>query len=155
MKLLKIGLILSAFALFVFACAENRSVNTNTNAGANSNANGNPTTVNANTISNAINNSQPVVGDEMAAGRKIYSQICSNCHKEDGSGGKVTIEGKTINAENLTSDHAKKESDADFTDAIKNGIKDEGMPAFGDRLSDQEINNVIRYIRTELQGKKM
>lgn len=151
MKLLKIGLVITCFALFIFACAENTNVNTNTNL----NANGNPTNVNGNTISNAINNSQPVVGDETASGRKIYTEICANCHKQDGTGGKVTIEGKTINAENFTSEHAKKDSDADFIDAIKNGIKDEGMPAFGDRLSDQEIQNVVRFIRTEIQGKKM
>lgn len=153
MKFIKIALILSAIALFVFACAENQNVNTNTAVGMNSN--GNATVANANTISNAINNSQPVVGDETASGRKIYNQICANCHKEDGTGGKVVIDGTTLNAENLTSEHAKKDPDAEFIEVIKNGIKDEGMPAFGDRLSDEEIRNVVKFIRTEIQGKQM
>ncbi|CAN5432550.1 hypothetical protein BH20ACI1_BH20ACI1_12130 [soil metagenome] len=140
MKIIKIGLILSAIALFIFACAENK------------------TTVNTNTIVNApVNvptNTQPTtVMDEMASAKKIYMDNCAKCHKEDGTGGKVVIDGETLNAENLTSAHAKKEVDAELIEHIKDGIPDEGMPAFKDRLSDEQIKMVVKYIRVDLQKK--
>jgi mono/diheme cytochrome c family protein len=143
MKFLKTGLILSSFALFISACAEtaqNTTTTTANNAAVVTNANGNSAAA------------QPVASvDELASAREIYKETCAKCHKEDGTGGKVTIQGKTLNAENLTSDHAKKESDDDYMDAIKNGIIDEGMPAFKDRLNDQQIKEIVRYIRTEIQ----
>lgn len=138
MKIIKISLILSAIALFIFACAENKIiVNTNTTA---------------DTPANVPVNVQPTAAmDEIASAQKIYMDNCAKCHKEDGSGGKVTIDGETLNAEDLTSAHAKKEADAEFIEHIKEGIPDEGMPAFKDRLSDEQIKSVVKYIRKDLQ----
>ncbi len=36
---------------------------------------------------------------------------------------------------------------------IEKGIPDEGMPAFKGKLTDQQIKDVVNYIRTELQRK--
>jgi cytochrome c len=47
----------------------------------------------------------------MAQGRKIYMDNCAACHKENGTGGKVTIEGKTINPDDLTSEKIKNFAD--------------------------------------------
>lgn len=140
MKIIKLGLILSAIALFIFACAENK------------------TTVNTNTIVNAPANApvnvQPTATlDEMASAKKIFMDNCAKCHKEDGTGGKVVIDGKTLKAENLTSEHSKKDDDAEIIEHIKEGIEDEGMPAFKDRLSDEQVKLVVKYIRTNLQNK--
>jgi mono/diheme cytochrome c family protein len=93
---------------------------------------------------------QPVATLEpVAAGRKVYEMSCMNCHKPDGSGGRVTIDGTTVNADNLASAKIKGFSDEKIRGYIVNGIKDEGMPAFKDTLSEAEITNVIRYIRAE------
>lgn len=89
--------------------------------------------------------------DELAMGRKLFSQNCANCHKEDGTGGKVTIEGKTIKPDNLTSDKIKKFDDDKITGYIFNGVEDEGMPAFGEKLSEAQIREIVNYVRVGLQ----
>lgn len=89
--------------------------------------------------------------DLMAQGRKLYSDNCAACHKEDGKGGKITIEGKSINPDDLTSAKIKAFTDDKIYGYIHNGIEDEGMPAFKDNLSEAEIREVVRYVRAELQ----
>ena len=89
--------------------------------------------------------------DLMAQGRKIYMDNCAACHKENGKGGKVTIEGKTINPDDLTSEKIKKFTDEKIYGYVLNGIEDEGMPAFKDKLSEAEIREVVRFVRAEIQ----
>lgn len=139
MKFLKISLILSTFALFVFAC--NQAANTN------------------NSTNNAVKNTNTATtqttpkADESALGKTSYKQNCANCHKDDGTGGKVTIEGKTMNPDNLTSQKMKDMSDEKYVKYIENGIPDEGMPPFKGKMTDAEIKAVIAYIRKDFQGK--
>lgn len=89
--------------------------------------------------------------DLMAQGRKLYSDNCAACHKPDGKGGKVTIEGKTINPDDLTSDKIKNFPDEKIYSYVFKGIEDEGMPAFKDKLSEAEIREVVRFVRAEIQ----
>jgi mono/diheme cytochrome c family protein len=89
--------------------------------------------------------------DLLANGRKLYSDNCAACHKEDGTGGKMTIEGKSMNVDNLTSEKIKKFTDDKIIGYIYNGIEDEGMPAFKDELSEAEIREVVRYVRVGIQ----
>jgi mono/diheme cytochrome c family protein len=152
MRFLKIVLVISALFLFISSCDQaptsSNTANNSAVSGTNNNADGN----NANVFNQIPVNIPPEVAqDETASGRKIFMEICSNCHREDGTGGKITIEGKTINPDNLTTDKMKKMADEKYVDYIKNGVTDEGMPAFKDRLSDAEIQNVISFIRNELQ----
>lgn len=142
MKFFKITLILTTFMLFAMACNQPAANNTAGNANAKPNANANTT---------AFANTQPTMADELAAARKNYKEKCASCHKEDGTGGKTDIEGTIINAENLTTDKMKKMDDAKYIDYIENGIKDEGMPAFKGKLTDQEIKDVVKFIRKEFQ----
>ena len=93
---------------------------------------------------------QPPV-DLMATGRKLYVDNCAVCHKESGKGGKVEIEGRSINPDDLTSDKIKKMPDDRIYKYIFDGIPDEGMPAFKDKLAEAEIREVVKYIRAELQ----
>ena len=139
MKFIKIGLILTAITLFIFACTVNKTTNTNTN----------------NTIVAAPANVQPTAAtDELAASKKIYLDDCAKCHKENGAGGKVVIDGETLKASSLIAEHSKKDSDDEIADNIKNGIPDEGMPAFKNRLNDDQIKLLVKYIRRDLQGKQ-
>ena len=154
MRFLKIVLVISALFLFILSCdqaptggnsANNSAVSVTTNAN-------NIGSDNANVFNQIPVNIPPdVAQDETASGRKIFMEICSNCHREDGTGGKITIEGETINPDNLTTDKMKEMADEKYVDYIKNGVPDEGMPAFKDRLTDAEIQNVISFIRKELQ----
>ena len=90
--------------------------------------------------------------DELASGKKVFESNCIACHKADGTGGRVTIEGKTLNVENLTEDKIKNMSDEKIIGYVMNGVEDEGMPAFKDKLSEGEMRDVVRYVR-QLQGK--
>jgi mono/diheme cytochrome c family protein len=142
MNFLKAVFILSALVIFLNACGEpaknavDNAANTTAAHGSNSAA---PAP------------SPAATADELAATREIYTISCSNCHKEDGTGGKVEILGKTIDPDDLTTDKMKKMSDEKYIKYIENGIPDEGMPAFKGKLTDQQIKDVVRYIRVELQ----
>lgn len=145
MKFIRLGLILSAAAFFVFACQSNQNTNMNGNVAV---------VTNNNAASNAATNTQPSAApDELADTRKIYAATCVKCHKEDGSGGVTQLEDGKIKAPNFKSDHMMNDKDEDWIDAITNGIKDEGMPAFKGRLSDAEIKNLVKLIRKDFQGK--
>ena len=93
----------------------------------------------------------PTPEDTLAIGRKLFKQNCATCHKEDGTGGKITIEGKTINPDDLTSDKIKKFDDDKITGYIFNGVEDEGMPAFKGKLSEAQIREIVRFVRVDLQ----
>ena len=89
--------------------------------------------------------------DEFALGKTLYEQNCAGCHKEDGTGGAITIEGKTIEPDDLTSDKIKKMDDVRITKYVHDGIEDEGMPAFKDKLTEAQIREVVRYVRAGIQ----
>ncbi|HEY8561520.1 MAG TPA: cytochrome c [Pyrinomonadaceae bacterium] len=140
MKFLKSGAVSAALAFFIFACSENKTADSNA---------ANVVVTNAGTA--AANNQPSAAPDELAAAKKIYLNTCIKCHKEDGTGGETDLNGKRIKAPNFTSERLKKESDAEFIEVIKNGEPDEGMPAFKDRLGEEDIKNLVKLIRTEFQ----
>lgn len=139
MRNLKIIIVISVLCL-VIACGNNGPANTAVNNTAAGNKTG--------TSSNAA---PATPADELASGKALYEKNCAACHGEDGTGGKKTIEGKTIDAENLTEDKFKRAEDAKIFKYIHDGVEDEGMPAFKDKLTEAQINEVIKYVRVELQ----
>ena len=152
MKFLKLGFILSALTLFIFACAENKTsspantiIVTNINSSTNTNMSANTSSANT-----AIVNMNAKT-DEIASTKKIYAEKCVRCHKEDGTGGITDIEGTKIKSPNFTTDKMKKEDDKEFIETIENGAKEDGMPAFKGKLSDEEIKNLVKFIRSEFQ----
>lgn len=153
MKFLKFGFILSALTLFIFACAGNKTSSPANTIIVNTNSSTNANTSSANTTIVNMNTQTTPKMDEMASTKKIYTEKCVRCHKEDGTGGKVEIEGTTLNAEDFTVDKMKNMSDAKYIGYIENGVPDEGMPAFKGKLSDAEIKNLVKFIRSEFQGK--
>ncbi len=75
----------------------------------------------------------------------IYKTNCAECHGKRGEG----VEDKGIS---LVKGHALHHSEEDFIKQVTNGKKDE-MPAFKDKLSEEEIKEVVRYVRNEIQSK--
>jgi len=144
MKILKASLIFAAFTLFVIACSQTPTVNTNAPA--------NTTAAIANSPVQA--EATPAAGDDLASAKKIYSEKCVKCHKEDGSGGQTVFEdGTRIKAPNLRSERQKTKPDSDYIEIIEKGAKEDGMPAFKGKISDDEIKNLVKYIRRDFQGK--
>ena len=137
-KLVALVISLSFAAIFVTSCA------TETKPG--------------NAVVNSVNTSGPAqtplpsaTVDELASGRKIYATSCSACHKENGTGGEVEIEGKKLKPDDLTSAKIKGFSDDKILGYIMNGVPDEGMPAFKGKLSEAEMRDVLKFVRTEIQ----
>jgi mono/diheme cytochrome c family protein len=145
MKTLKILIVAGSLALFGVACGNNA-------------ANNQPPA--ANTARNAAPNTAPSTApanaatpDELAGAKKIFTEKCVGCHKENGTGGEKEIDGVKIKVPDFTSERLKAESDAEFVKIITNGEKEEGMPAFKGKVSDQEINDLVKLIRKEFQKK--
>jgi len=94
-----------------------------------------------------LKNPVPATADAVAAGMRVYRQHCQKCHGENG-------DGKGVKAAELSV------APGDFTDAGKMRSLSDGelfweitkgqrpMPAFADKLSDQERWQVVDFIRT-------
>jgi mono/diheme cytochrome c family protein len=105
----------------------------------------------------AANNSPAPVSstpDLFAAGRKCYQTNCKLCHGANGEGGPVKLEdGTKLKVPSLREGHALHHPDSDYTKQIMKG--GDGMPAFGEKLKPDEVNDLIRFIRHECQGGMM
>ena len=82
------------------------------------------------------------------SGAKLYRQHCRSCHASDASGG-VGDEGGPA-PPNLKDDKWKYgSSDGEIFAVIKAGIPpDLAMPAWGNKLTDADIWNVVNYLRS-------
>ena len=73
-----------------------------------------------------------------------YKTNCAECHGEKGEGAKKGI--------SLIEGHALHHTEAENIDRVTNG-KGKKMPAFKDKLSSEEIAEVVKFVRTEFQAK--
>ena len=89
--------------------------------------------------------------DEFAVARANYAKHCSACHGDEGKGGLVKVENKRLKVPSLREGHALGHPDDKFVKQITNG--GDGMPKFADKLSPEEINAMVRFVRHEFQGK--
>ena len=88
--------------------------------------------------------------DAFAEVRGIYAKDCQNCHAAGGTGGPVKLEdGKTLKVPSFRAGHALRHADSDFRRQIMEG--GDGMPAFKDKLTPQQIDEMIRFVRQEFQ----
>jgi mono/diheme cytochrome c family protein len=93
----------------------------------------------------------PAASDPFADAYVDFQKHCQVCHGEKGQGGTVTIEGRKLKVPSLRDGRALEHTDEKFVKQISEG--DEEMPAFKDKLSPDEINQIVKFIRKELQGK--
>lgn len=89
--------------------------------------------------------------DEFAVARANFAKNCIVCHGDEGKGGLVTLKDVKLKVPSFKEGHALKHSDEDFVEQIENG--GDGMPEFKNKLSPQEINALVGFIRHEFQGK--
>jgi cytochrome c6 len=92
-----------------------------------------------------------VATDEFAATRAVFKDNCAKCHGENAAGGRVQVEGREIKVPNLTGEHARKPTDERLVAKITEG--DDEMPAFKDKLAPEQIQELVRFIRKEFQGR--
>jgi cytochrome c6 len=138
MKLLKLFITLAAVGLFAVACGD--STGTNQTA----------TTNGAQATPAASPKATSPRADELAEAKTTYMQVCAACHQDKGEGGTVKIEGKQLKVPSFLQGHGLTHTDAEFAKQISNG--GDGMPAFKERLKPEQINNLVRFIRRDIQA---
>jgi cytochrome c6 len=77
-----------------------------------------------------------------------YRTNCVSCHGQDGRGSPV---GKSLHVADFHSAQVQQQSDAQLAGVIAEGRGN--MPAFGSRLSKDQIDALVKYIRTLEKGK--
>lgn len=107
------------------------------------------------TSSNSTNNntkSTQSKPDQFAAARTLFDQNCKGCHGQNGEGGPVTLkDGTRLKVPSLRDGHSLRHDDNEFIKQITKG--GDGMPAFADKLKPDQMNEIVRFIRHDFQGK--
>ncbi|MFC2030463.1 c-type cytochrome [Chloroflexota bacterium] len=85
--------------------------------------------------------SEPAEAGDAVKGDEVYIANCIPCHGPDAAGGPV---GPTL----VTAEIAAQEDDY-YREVIGNGREGTAMPAWGDQLSAQDIENLIAYLRSK------
>lgn len=135
MNSVKLAVIISLIACFSAACASSDTPRTNE----------------AQIAASPATAAATPTPDPLVEAYSDFQKNCQVCHGEKGQGGNVVVEGKKLKVPSLRDGHALEHTDEKFVKQITEG--DDEMPAFKDKLSPNEINDLVRFIRKELQGK--
>ena len=82
-------------------------------------------------------------------GGDLFKQKCSMCHGADGKGYSA------LKTPDFTDPKVQASlTDKEIVETIKNGRKGTAMPAFADKLSDDQVHSLVTYIRSLDSGKK-
>jgi mono/diheme cytochrome c family protein len=89
--------------------------------------------------------SESLSPEQLAHAKTLFGERCARCHGADGRG--QTVLGGMLGVPDFTDEKWWKEerTDKELVTAVTNG-KDE-MPAFGKKLSKQEIATLVLYVR--------
>jgi len=135
MKLILLALTCVAIALVVSACTETAT----------------PTSTNTSRAASPVAPTATATPDPLATARANYAKNCEGCHGPNGEGGLVKVDNKQIKVPSLKAAHAIKHTDDKISHMITNG--EEEMPSFKDKMTQQEIADMVKFVRKEFQGK--
>ena len=82
-----------------------------------------------------------------ANGKAIYERLCGVCHGAQGKGDGPAGQMIKPPAADLTGSKLKDKPDAELFQSIQSGRPSTAMLAFKGQLSDQQIHDVVAYIR--------
>lgn len=82
------------------------------------------------------------------SGERIFQQYCAGCHGTAGDGLGPEIKELIVPPANFRAPKYRTKTDMDLYLGIKRGVLFSPMHGWADRLSDQEIRDVLNYIRT-------
>ena len=91
---------------------------------------------------------QPAASTARATPRVLYERNCAVCHGPQGQGTQLG----TMKIPPLSSGAALTDPDEKFFKQISDGGN--GMPPFKHTLDDKQIEDLVRFIREEIQGRK-
>jgi mono/diheme cytochrome c family protein len=100
-----------------------------------------------------VKNPVAASAESVASGKQVYLRRCASCHAGSGEGGPgndlIPAAPSLVDGQ---WDHGS--SDGEIFDSIKNGVgPDFNMVPFKDTLKDDEIWNVVNYLRSISKSK--
>lgn len=87
-------------------------------------------------------------GGHSTVGENIYREHCAGCHGATGDGLGPDVKELIVPPVNFRAARSRSRTDMELYLAIKRGVLFSPMHGWADRLSDQEIRDVVRYIRS-------
>ena len=78
------------------------------------------------------------------SGADVYKQKCQMCHGPEGTPSAAMA--KSMGLKDLKSPEVQKQSDAEFKTIVEKGKGK--MPAFTGKLTPEQIDEVVKYIRS-------
>ena len=90
----------------------------------------------------------PAAGGGDDTPRTVYARTCATCHGAQGEGKQLG----TLKIPSLREGAALTDTDEKFLKQIGDGGN--GMPPFKFNFDDRQIQDLVRFIREEFQGKK-
>lgn len=90
----------------------------------------------------------PKTAESIAIGRSLFLQHCVECHGSDAHGDGPLASQLNPPPADLYAAHVDYHTDMQLFDWIKGGISGSAMPGFKGQMTDQEIWNVVNYVRS-------
>jgi len=87
-------------------------------------------------------------GTKDDSARELYARNCAACHGPGGEGKQVG----TLNVPTLREGRAAQDPDSQLLKQIHDGGN--GMPPFKFTLTDDQIQDLLRFVRTQIQKKQ-
>ncbi len=84
----------------------------------------------------------------IARGAEVYAASCVACHGDTGLGDGPAAKSLDPPPANLHEDHVQILTDGAMFAIIHNGVEGTGMPAFEGAIDEEDIWNLVNYIRT-------
>ncbi|WP_447860506.1 c-type cytochrome [Nitrospira calida] len=82
------------------------------------------------------------------AGKQIYMESCQHCHGPTGKADTELAASLTPRPADLTAKTTQSKKDGQLRKAIVEGVPGTAMSAFGEAFDDQQMADVIAYIRS-------
>ncbi|MSP13315.1 MAG: c-type cytochrome [Chloroflexi bacterium] len=93
-----------------------------------------------------------LAADKVAAARRLYTARCVVCHNTDGKGNTATGSHLYPRAADLTIERTQGKSDGMLFWIVGNGLPHTGMPGWKTVLSEDEIWQIVAYMRLLPKG---
>jgi mono/diheme cytochrome c family protein len=85
--------------------------------------------------------------DQTLDGKQLFDQVCARCHAVDGKGDPTAK--LQLGVPDMTDPAWQKRlTDADIHRTVHEGSRSKKMPALGDFYNDDQIDAIIKHIRT-------
>ena len=87
--------------------------------------------------------------ESVASGAKLFSRNCQSCHGKEGKGDGLAGAKLDPKPSNLTdADWKHGSTDPEIFQVIHDGAKNTAMKAYGSRMTEHELWDLVNYIRT-------